>query len=287
MNTMNALRQLATRRIAASAVAATAARADPARLAAASVPRVAAAASWAQIARRTFATEAKDSPIMPPAGAAAPAAEGEQPKLTPEEIAVNHEKALKLLDEGNEALANDKVQLALAKYIESVKLSPTSEALFNAGNVFLQMGRTEEAMAQYEDSLELGEHPDTLVNMANVTFMVRKDVDGAIALYQRALRANAMIHGPEFTPEAATMHGEINFNLACISDVAASQLPLPEKLDEAVEHWVRAERSFAEANKAGIERAEMLMRNVVAKRAGKVAEFAKKPEAEAATETKA
>ncbi|ORZ30176.1 hypothetical protein BCR44DRAFT_43223 [Catenaria anguillulae PL171] len=186
------------------------------------------------------------------------------------------DQAISLFNEGNQALQADKPHLALAKYLESIQLHPTAEALFNAGNVYLQMGRPEDALRMYQQSLDLAEHPDTLINMANVTFLIQKNPAGAMDLYRRAAKAHKAMSGNPMSEDERKAHGEIWFNFGCVADAAASQMTLPDKLAEAVESWNEAESAFGKAAARGIERADMLQKNVQIKRVAKLKEWQKK-----------
>ncbi|KNE66873.1 hypothetical protein AMAG_11350 [Allomyces macrogynus ATCC 38327] len=196
--------------------------------------------------------------------------------------------AAQLLASATAALEAGLIEQALAGYLQSDRALPTPEARFNAGNVCLQLGRIEDAITHWHASLELAELPDTLLNLANVQFLMKRDTDGAVALYERALqahlRAAAEIEDPQAAAAAVAEAGEIWFNLGCVCDAAANMAiqggaptdpnatveqiadamtPDPQR---AVDMWAKAELAFGEAAKAKIDRADMFQRNVAAKR---------------------
>ncbi|KNE70230.1 hypothetical protein AMAG_15198 [Allomyces macrogynus ATCC 38327] len=223
-------------------------------------------ASSLVVPRRTYATELNDG------GAANAAAQAAQ-----------------LLASASAALEAGLVEQALAGYLQSDRALPTPEARFNAGNVCLQLGRIDDAITHWHASLELAELPDTLLNLANVQFLMKRDTDGAVALYERALqahlRAAAEIEDSQAAAAAVAEAGEIWFNLGCVCDAAANMAiqggqapndpnatveqiadamtPDPQR---AVDMWAKAELAFGEAAKAKIDRADMFQRNVAAKR---------------------
>ncbi|KAJ3361307.1 hypothetical protein GGF32_007617 [Allomyces javanicus] len=263
----SARRQTATaaRRAAATAVAP--AVTHHARITA-TAPQVATASPFA-VPRRTYATELNDGGATNAAAHAAHAAQ--------------------LLASATAALEAGLVEQALAGYLQSDRALPTPEARFNAGNVCLQLGRIDDAITHWHASLELAELPDTLLNLANVQFLMKRDTDGAVALYERALqahlRAAAEIEDPQAAAAAVAEAGEIWFNLGCVCDAAANMAiqggqapndpnatveqiadamtPDPQR---AVDMWAKAELAFAEAARAKIDRADMFQRNVAAKR---------------------
>ncbi|KAL7750626.1 hypothetical protein RI367_003968 [Sorochytrium milnesiophthora] len=153
----------------------------------------------------------------------------------------NLQRANDLMTQGQHALEANQTQLAISKFLASVDVYPSSEGYHNLANVYYQLGRLDDALKYWQLSLDLAPSAETHTNMANVYFLVKRDTARAIEHYERAL---------ELTPA----DGEIWFNLGCVCDAA-------KELDKAINAFDRAEQ-------CGIEKAQMLKRNVQAKRFG-------------------
>ncbi|KAI9219518.1 hypothetical protein BC828DRAFT_385987 [Blastocladiella britannica] len=203
------------------------------------------------VSTRSYATAVDDSAAIP----------NKTNTPSAEDVAAAHAR----LQEGNDALTAGNPQLALAKYGESIKLQPTTEALYNAGNVYFQLGRADDAIQCWTDSLQFEEQPDTLVNLANVTFMVKRDSDAALALYDRAVAAARA----STAPDAADLVAEIHYNLGCVADAAGSMLANDDPADARIKgYWERARDALEMAEQGGIEQAVAPLKNVNAKLVG-------------------
>ncbi|KAI9138624.1 hypothetical protein BKA69DRAFT_1021096, partial [Paraphysoderma sedebokerense] len=143
-----------------------------------------------------------------------------------------------LLNEGSTALSEGKTHLALDRYIESIRIQPTSEAYYNVGNVYYQMGRPNDALRNWEASIEINPQADAYINCGNVYFLHLKDTSRAITCYEKAL-------------ELAPNDGQVHFNLGCVLDKEG-------KLERAVEE-------FEAADQLGIAKADVFCKNVKAK----------------------
>ncbi|KAJ2553794.1 hypothetical protein EV175_002810 [Coemansia sp. RSA 1933] len=151
-------------------------------------------------------------------------------------------KAQDSMTKGVSALSSGNAQIALDHFIHALSVGPSSDVHYNIGLCYCSLGDIEKALSHWKKSIDLDPTKvDSHVNYGNLSFMHKKDADTSIFHLEKAV---------ELDPNDA----EIQFNLACIYEATG-------KLELAIDMYRRAEKN-------GLEKAKLHLRNVTAKLMG-------------------
>ncbi len=134
----------------------------------------------------------------------------------------------------------EQYQEARTLFQQSIAIEPSSDGYYNLGNCHFILGDSTAALENWQLSLSKPSS-DAFVNIANV--LARKgQLADALVNFQKAA---------ELDPE----DGQIHYNHGVVLESAS-------KLEEAIE-------SYQKARKLGVNRADVNLRNALAKLAGK------------------
>lgn len=137
-----------------------------------------------QVTKESMATNASASPQVP-----------EDPLTDSHDALVTDaERAIKLMNAGDDALAQGRAAEAIAAYQESLKLDPTSESLhFNLAIALTRAGRTNEALAEYRESLRIApDYGEAHNNLGNLLVRLGRPAE-ALPHLVAAVRINPQI----------------------------------------------------------------------------------------------
>ncbi|TPX36325.1 hypothetical protein SmJEL517_g01636 [Synchytrium microbalum] len=145
------------------------------------------------------------------------------------------ELAKEWFEKGARAWQEGDLENALDCYEKSAWSKPTADAYFNAGNVLHSMGQHDKAIDAWKRSLNLDDkRPDAHVNIGNCYALILKDLKQAINHLEKAVALDPT-------------DGEIRFNLGAILDATGDT-------ERAIEEYGAAE-------KYGVERAKVNLKN--------------------------
>ncbi len=128
---------------------------------------------------------------------------------------------LRLIDEGHILEAEGRIEEALLRYLEAIRLEPSSaRAHLNHGNALLSKGDLEGALSAYRTAIKhKPDYAGAYYNIGNA-LLGNRQFDNAVKEYQRAL---------EIKPDYADVH--------CSMGVALTELG---RIDDAVASYARA-----------------------------------------------
>lgn len=169
-------------------------------------------------------------------------------------------KAYKYYLQGIESWDRQDSHTAQLLFEAAIDLHPTSDSLFNLANCHYTLGNHSEAISHWRKSLHLEERADTHVNIANALATLKKSNPTGVL---NSLAEDPMHHYRRALALSPS-DGEIRYNYAVVLEFAGL-------IDEAIVQYTAAKD-------LGIEHAEKNLRNVMAKKAGIVADQVKEKE---------